>query len=266
MRWKAIGSMVGLTLLSAATLAGAQTASTNNLDSGGGVRGTETIRVRDSLGSPLIGRAEASTAVAQSGIIPGLPAATPIELRFFSLSAEPGGITLEWYGNDDLNVMVFRIERGVTTTGERPRQWKRLDPIFDGTGPHTFTDTDLVQGRTYFYRLKMINRSGKGTELGPWSIKAEADFGSFPTKIMRVSPNPFQGATAIQLTLEEPSSVRWLLLTINGRRIAGGRTQELSPGYHSVTVRPQHPIAAGVYFLYIQAGEYRDIQKLVNLP
>ena len=259
--------MVSL-LICALFAGGASAEGPGSLDSGGGTRGAGAISVRDALGLAAVGTASADEVVHHSGIVPGLPAATPIVLYRFALAHDADGIRLTWEANSDLRILGFWVERADDRDGEPgPEDYERREaPRFLGPGPHEFVDATVEPGATYYYRLKAAFGIDEIEILGPWSIRVESIPASFRPVIFPASPNPFREATVLRLSLAEPTTVVWNMVDVRGRRVGGGVFGDLAPGYHAVALNPRRRLAAGIYFLRIVAGSMSEVQKLVSLP
>jgi predicted phage tail protein len=76
-------------------------------------------------------------------------------------TASGGSVVLEWQDNST-NETGFFIERATSPTGT----YKRIATIVSstktrrGTGKRSYTNTGLVAGTTYYYRVIAVNTSG----------------------------------------------------------------------------------------------------------
>jgi hypothetical protein len=82
-------------------------------------------------------------------------------------------------------------------------------------------------------------------------------------------PNPFNPTTSISFSLPTQENVQLEVYGLGGRRVAVLVNETLAAGHHQVTWTGQdeagHPVASGVYFYRIRAGEYADVQKMTLL-
>jgi hypothetical protein len=82
-------------------------------------------------------------------------------------------------------------------------------------------------------------------------------------------PNPFAGATRLQLTLPEPTRVRARVYNTAGRLVRTIADETMTAGEHFLpwngTDDGGHRVASGVYFIKLTAGENEASQKVVLL-
>ena len=82
-------------------------------------------------------------------------------------------------------------------------------------------------------------------------------------------PNPFRGASEVQLSLAEPAFVRAEILDITGRRIATLASGSLPAGIHELTWDGTgargDPAAPGVYLIRVQTPGLQRTLRLVRL-
>lgn len=82
------------------------------------------------------------------------------------------------------------------------------------------------------------------------------------TRLLQVYPNPFNAGTTIRYELPATSKVTLALYDIHGRRVATLVNQRQEKGGHKINWNAEG-CASGVYFGSIQAGDYRDVRKLI---
>jgi len=75
-------------------------------------------------------------------------------------------------------------------------------------------------------------------------------------------PNPFNPATALTFELPAPQRVHLGVFDTQGRRVAVLADGWFSAGGHQVTFRPDN-LASGIYFARLEAGNARQVQKLL---
>ena len=81
---------------------------------------------------------------------------------------QAGSVTLSWDTPDDETITGYQVLRGVPTEGE-----ETLAVYVEDTGSvdTSYTDTDVVAGTAYVYRVKAINAA----EVSEWSNSARVD-------------------------------------------------------------------------------------------
>jgi hypothetical protein len=82
-------------------------------------------------------------------------------------------------------------------------------------------------------------------------------------------PNPFNPVTQIKYDLPEASHVQLFIYDILGREVTALVNEVQEPGYRSITWHGTDAfgrnVGAGMYFYSIQAGDFRQVKKMVLL-
>ena len=82
-------------------------------------------------------------------------------------------------------------------------------------------------------------------------------------------PNPFNPNTTIRYDLPEAGNVSIIIYDMMGREVSTLISGQKDAGYHFIqwngTNSMGYSVAAGVYIYTIQAGQYRDLQKMIFL-
>ena len=82
-------------------------------------------------------------------------------------------------------------------------------------------------------------------------------------------PNPFNPTTQIKYDLPEDALVNITIYDIMGRSIKSLVNSKQTAGYRSIqwnaTTNLGEPVSAGMYIYMIQAGEFRQVRKMVLL-
>ena len=82
-------------------------------------------------------------------------------------------------------------------------------------------------------------------------------------------PNPFNPTTTLRYDLPEDSYVSIVIFDMMGRQVRTLKNGQASAGYHSMMWNATNDIgshvSAGVYIYTIQAGDYRDVRKMILL-
>ncbi len=246
-----------LLLLPGTVLAG------GGLDSGGGVRTNGQVTVVDVLGLPVSGTAAGGGITASNGLLYSLSRPTPVALSALEVAVGEDGVTLSWRAPAEAGVARFTVERadGVSGAGG----FARLGPGFNGPGPHRYVDGTVVAGAGYRYRLRALLRSGDEEFLGPWPVEVEEAAVPAVERIRPAFPNPFRDAFVLSVSLPREEPVRWRLLDVRGAVVAASDLGPRPAGTISAAVRAPAEAPGGVYFLEVQVGARREVQKVVRL-
>jgi hypothetical protein len=113
-------------------------------------------------------------------------------------------------------------------------------------------------------RLKVI----VGTEAYAKQQNADVPLTSYETALRDNYPNPFEQETTLEYTLSSEREVTVEVYDVLGRRVRAlvNRKQQ-ERGLHRVrwtgTNQHREPVASGVYFYRVEAGDFRETRKMV---
>ncbi len=102
--------------------------------------------------------------------------------------------------------------------------------------------------------------------MGPWPVSLDATPVSAVLRVLPARPNPFRGAFELAFTLPRDADVVWRLYDVRGALVTAKELGAKPAGTHAVTVSAPDGLAHGLYFLEVQAGAQRDVQKVMMLP
>lgn len=123
---------------------------------------------------------------------------------------------------------------------------------------------DLEEDRAYSWRV----RARTGTLLGDWSEPAK--FRTEPRKAVfslgQNWPNPFNPRTTIEFTLAQQSDALLTIFDVRGQRLWQKSYHDLPAGRHTqIWTGVDHqgdPVASGIYFYRLVAGDFDQTRKL----
>jgi hypothetical protein len=137
-----------------------------------------------------------------------------------------------------------------------------------------YTDSNLEWNTEYFYRVSAF--------IGYWTdysnvvsvileyvdVSPDADI-PISYKIHQNYPNPFNPVTTLRYDLPEDAMVTITIYDVMGRKVISLVNSRRTAGYHSVQWNAMNDlgqaVSAGMYVYTIQAGEFRQIRKMVLL-
>ncbi len=90
----------------------------------------------------------------------------------------PASVVVEWTTESELNLAGFNLYRSETPEGPYTKVNDALipaslDPIAGGS--YAYTDTNVIAGVTYFYKLEDVELDGGSITHGPLQIAARTD-------------------------------------------------------------------------------------------
>lgn len=191
---------------------------------------------------------------------------TSVQLASFSAESESfNGVHLVWETRLERENVGFNILRGVSKTGSFQQLNSSPLPSTE-TGKYKFIDTEVVAGRTYFYKLEDIDLSGNRTQHEPISVTV-AQPKEF--QLAQNYPNPFNPTTRIRYQLPANAEVRLSIFNLLGQEIKTLVRKEQKAGFYTVqwdgTNNDGVSVASGIYLYRIVAGKYHQVKRMVFL-
>ena len=199
---------------------------------------------------------------------------TSVDLSVFeAIMHQSGFVQLHWQTTEEVNNAGFYILRALQKSGN----YHRINETIirpGGEKSYTFTDQQVEVGKTYFYKLQDVSRSGHISEHGPISVMVTTP------KVYRLAqnyPNPFsiisniggKGKTTIAFELPEQNLVILRIFNIYGQEIRRLVHNGFPAGMHRIVWDGQDDFGAlvpsGVYYYCMSAGDFIETKKLIVL-
>ncbi len=159
-------------------------------------------------------------------------------------------------GKDELFLTHEEQELGVYTIMAQPGQSKLVIPI-------------EIRGRDASISIRYKGITSQGEVAGKMTRSMTIE--NIPDEFVLYSnyPNPFNPITKIDYGLPEASNVQLIIYDILGREVTTLVNGMQEPGYKLITWHGTNAfgkkVGAGMYFYLIQAGDFRQVKKLVLL-
>jgi hypothetical protein len=178
----------------------------------------------------------------------------PVELLSFSATRAADAARLRWVTASEINSAYFDVEVG--TDGRNYRFVGRTEAQGTSQSRHTYELLDprllTYRAELVYYRLRQVDRDGKVTFSAPQTLRVSGE--RLPLTAL-AWPNPFDGASAVQLQIRTSNEapVELSLFDATGRLVEQ-RTQPIEPG---TTVLPLAEVASlphGLYVLRVRQG------------
>ena len=184
------------------------------------------------------------------GLQPPYPAAvcddaTPTLASLVDAHAEPGRVTLSWYGADVKGRFVT-IERRTAQIG-----WSAVDSRFaDGSGSIAFEDRNVTAGVRYGYRIGVRTDGADRYSAETWiEVPVEAGL-----SLAGFRPNPAAGDVFVEFSLPSSGPASLRIFDIAGRAVVTREVGGLGAGRHQIRLDGGAALRGGAYVMQISQG------------
>lgn len=188
--------------------------------------------------------------------------ATPTQLAMFTAADVDGGILLTWEFNDLSNVGSITVERSNDVVGP----WSPVAITSHVEDGRTLALDENVQASTsYYYRLSVMDRTGRTTNFGLVAGRHAAAI-SGPAALFAPSPNPASRGSSLAFRLAKPEFVRMAIVDAQGRKVRTLANGMMLAGEH-VQMWDGHSdagdaVASGLYFVTLRTSQGMLTQRL----
>jgi hypothetical protein len=202
----------------------------------------------------------------------------PVELSSFTATPQNGAVLLEWRTESEFENQGFHLHRSLQVGGP---YIQITDSLIPGAGttpiPHeySYTDEDLVNGMTYFYKLEAIGFNTDYREIfGPISATPTNQYGSqIPASffLYQAKPSPFGsgGETMIHFDLPTRIHLTLKIYDVTGKLVQTLVDQEKPPGMHLERWNGKDEngkqVSSGVYFYRLSSNQFTSSRKVLFL-
>ena len=178
----------------------------------------------------------------------------PIELMSFDAQQASNRIDLNWSTASEVNSLRFDIEKANVENNIRT-DFIKIDEV-SSTGTATtithygpISDRNVEFGKTYAYRLKLIDKNGEFKYSDEKYVTLLSDGVSL--SIDGVNPNPVLSTGTLHITLAGEAPVQAKLYNVNGMEISTLFDGTMPAGTNDVRV-DAHNLSSGVYNIVIK--------------
>jgi hypothetical protein len=192
-----------------------------------------------------------------------LPPSVPLGLKVAYAAA---GNELEWEENLEEDFRYYRIYRSTD-----PDFTPGVGNLVEATTATDWLDT-VASPWSWHYKITAVDQSGNESAVAvPSEISGTGDTPPTPTRyaLRQCAPNPFNPLTVITYDLPEPARVSLRVYATDGRLVATLVGRVMPEGTHEAVWRGRdargRPVAAGVYFYRLDAGDFTETRRMVLL-
>lgn len=194
-----------------------------------------------------------------NGTINGGP--IPVELISFTASLLENKVTLIWQTATEVNNSGFEIERMAQSMA-----WAKITFVEGGgttTEQQNYSFVDELNSRfkgKIQYRLKQIDFDGTYQYLN--TVEIDVDLLPKEFALFQNYPNPFNPETTIRYQLPKNQFVMLKVYDLLGGEVAALVNEIQDAGSYNI-IFDASKVPSGVYFYSIQAGDFKQIKKMI---
>ena len=179
---------------------------------------------------------------------------------------------MNWSTASELGNIGFIIVRGYEENGDYAEldSYKK-NPQLMGDGnsseehSYQYIDYDVHNSVTYWYKLLDVDFCGVCTEHGPVSARPNEKTIKLETFYLDQNyPNPFNTLTIISYQLPITSEVELSIYDQLGQKIATLISERQPAGIYKVEWNA-NKFSSGVYYYILNAGDFKDVNKMMLL-
>jgi hypothetical protein len=200
----------------------------------------------------------------------------PVELSSFTAAAGDGQVALRWVTESEIANLGFHIYRSLAEEGGYDRITAELIEgagTASGQNTYAFTDPNVRNGVTYWYKLEDVAFDGRTARHEPISVTPRARILDTEQRYLpdryELSanvPNPFNPRTEVSYQLPEASEVRLTIYNTAGQRVRRLVEEGKEAGSYRVVWdgldESGRRTATGVYLYELKAGDFVQVRKM----
>ncbi len=211
----------------------------------------------------------------------------PVTLSSFTAIAGDGRVTLTWVTESEIDNLGFALYRSTEKDGEYSlissyESNPALQGQYNSTERHvySFTDSLVVNGMTYWYKLADVDANGYYTHHGPVHATPHANGNEIITtgenypkrfNLYPNYPNPFNPSTTLKFDIpsgkNEASRVSLVVFSILGEQVKTLYQGTLTPGQYEVRWDGRDDfgrvVPGGVYYALLRMNKLQRTVKMV---
>jgi len=177
----------------------------------------------------------------------------PITMNFFEAVLINGDVVITWITESELNNCMFNLYRKEHGKAEEIIATVAGQGSTAVSSTYGFTDNEILQGKTYTYRLESVSCGGFHETEGRFVIFVPVIYG---IALYQNYPNPANPTTTIGFKIDELSHVELFVYDLKGSQIASVINKRMGAGEHKAGIDCSN-IASGTYFYILKVHNLR---------
>ena len=206
---------------------------------------------------------------------------SPVQLNSFNFQSDTNGIWLNWSTMAGTENMGFDIFRSISEMGDYTLINENVIPVSNnqnGINYYSFLDMNVEPGQTYYYQVADVSFSGETAMYGPLSATAQVTGISDGKTIIEnpenytlgdAYPNPFNGKTSIQFSLQMSGEVKIEIYNLMGQKIRTLVAENRETGNHVVSWDGKNnlgqQVVSGVYLYKMSINNFQISKRILYL-
>ena len=201
----------------------------------------------------------------------------PVELINFCAKYDEDCVIISWITASETNSLGFELYKKDYLHEEyillSSYKWNK-DLASSGNSTsnkkYCFTDNQVENGKSYFYKLTQVDISGKRTEFKPISVKLESNKKEGKLKsfiLFQNYPNPFNSQTQISFQVPKYSYLSLKIFDLQGKEIVTLTETTYKSGNYRINWNGKdkfgNPVCSGIYVYELNTEELLETKKLI---
>jgi hypothetical protein len=191
----------------------------------------------------------------------------PVALSSFTATGREGAIEVSWTSQTEVNALAYHLLRSETADSEYEKI-ARLEARGNSETPQNYrhVDSDVIAGRTYYYKLADEDYEGNLRYHGPVFAAAGSTVpGTY--SLLPNYPNPFNPSTAIGYQIPAEGHVTITVYNVLGQEVRALVDAHQDAGTYTTMWDGKddagHHLNSGVYFYTMKTAEHSETRKMV---
>jgi hypothetical protein len=175
----------------------------------------------------------------------------PVTMKGITAKVETGKVRLNITTASESDIAGFNISRSISKEGPfqlissyTSNTALRTSGSTTSGGSYSFVDAKVSGGKTYFYKVESVEKSGESKQAGEVlqvNVAVPKDFAVYQNY-----PNPFNPTTNIRFDLKSDASVTLEVYNALGSKVKSMRGGTMAAGTHEIPVDMSR-MASGIY-------------------